>query len=354
MFVSTAAALLLGRMALKDRRIMQELFDITSFKDLKKMLFKAVSFVLAVEAAGAIALAVLYFQKYSFFKSIYFGVFSAISAFCNAGFFLYEDSLASYANDPLILAVFSILIISGGIGFFVLVDIYDAWKEKRLHLSLHSKVVFTATGIILAVSFLFFIIYGSLTFFKGESILYALSNSFFSAASARTAGFNTIDMSVYNGFSKMLLIIFMAIGAAPASTAGGLKVTTLVIIIAFIRSFLKSQSEVVIFKKRISEDIVKKASIIFILFTMLTAAFSAVLILLEIDKYPIDILFETVSAFSTTGLSMNTTPNLSQAGRIVIILAMATGRIGILTLLISVIDVKHPKVRYPEDKILVG
>ncbi|MDR3243430.1 MAG: Trk family potassium uptake protein [Elusimicrobiota bacterium] len=355
MFVSTVAALLLGRMALKDRRIMQELFDITSFKDLKKLLIKAIFFVLAVEGVGVFILTLLYMRHFSFFKALYFGIFSAVSAFCNSGFFPFEDSLTSFDIYPSILAVFTVLIIVGGLGFFVMVDIYDTYKEKRLHLSLHTKVVFSATIVILFVSFLFFFVFADWSFLGGSNLMQTISNSIFMSASARTAGFNTIDMGTVSPFLKFFIIIVMAIGAAPASAAGGLKITTLVIVIAFIRSFVKSEDEVVLFKKRIPDDIVKKASVIFILFVLLLAMFAAVLILFEPDKKPIDLLFETVSAFATCGLSVNLTNTISPQGQVTLIFAMITGRIGILTLLLSIVNTKKRNtIRYPEDKILVG
>jgi trk system potassium uptake protein TrkH len=356
MFVSTAAAIVFGRMSLKDRRIMQELFDITSYKDLKKLLLKAIFFVLAVEGIGAFSLTLLYLQKFSFLKSLYLGIFSSITAFCNSGFALFDDSMISFANSPSILFVFTILIIAGGLGFFVMVDIYDTYKENRLHLSLHTKVVIYATIIIMALSILFFMIEGGSSFFKGKGFFYSISNSIFNAASARTAGFTTIETSAFSEFSKFFIILIMAIGAAPASATGGLKVTTLAIVIAFVRSFVRSDNDVVLFKRRIPEDLVQKAAVIFIVFVLLLAAFTAVLILFEPHKKPIDLLFETVSAFATTGLSINlTTQNLSIGGQWTIIFAMLTGRIGILTLLLSIIKTKKiSRIKYPTERLMAG
>jgi trk system potassium uptake protein TrkH len=247
------------------------------------------------------------------------------------------------------------LIIAGGLGFFVMVDIYDTYKENRLHLSLHTKVVIYATIIIMLLSVLFFLIEGHSSFFAGKGFFYSLSNSIFNAASARTAGFSSIDVNTLSEFSKFFIILIMAIGAAPASTAGGLKITTLATVIAFIRSFVRSDDEVVLFKRRIPEDLVQKAAVIFILFVLLIAVFTAVLILFEPHKKPIDLFFETVSAFATTGLSLNLTQNLSIGGQWTIVFAMLTGRIGILTLLLSIIKTKKiSRVKYPTERVLVG
>jgi trk system potassium uptake protein TrkH len=355
MFVSTVAAILFGKMALKDRRILQELFDITSFQDLKKLLTKTIIFVFAIEILGALLLTIFYLKQFPFLKSAYFGIFTSISAFCNSGFSPFNNSLCDFFYNPAILSVLMVLSIIGGLGFFVMIDIYDTYKEKRLHISLNSKIVLVFSLVILVCSFIFFMVYGENSFFKDEGVLYSVINSLFGAASVRTAGFNTIEMSVYNEFAKMLFVIVMAIGAAPAGTAGGLKVTTLAVVIVFLRSFLKSKEEVTIFNKKIPDDIVQKATVIFVLFVILIAVFSSILILLEPDKDVMDIFFEVVSAFSTTGLSINLTDKLSSYGRIVIILAMIVGRIGILTLLLSVVNSNRKmKLKYPEERILVG
>ncbi|OEG69454.1 hypothetical protein ATZ36_09465 [Candidatus Endomicrobiellum trichonymphae] len=139
MFVSTFITLLFGKIALKDRRIMQDIFDISSFSGLKKLLSKAVFFVLVIEFTGAVVLTFIFLRSFSFLKSIYLGIFYSIAAFCNAGFGFFCDSLAGFANDPVLLYVISVLVLIGGLGFFVIVDIYDTYGEKHLHLWTHTK-----------------------------------------------------------------------------------------------------------------------------------------------------------------------------------------------------------------------
>lgn len=352
MFVSTVVTLLIGRMALKDRRMMQEIFDISSFDDLKKLLYKAVFFVLAIEIAGAVILTVIFMQDFPFLRACYLGTFHSIMAFCNAGFSVFPDSMAAYAASPAMLYSLSALIILGGLGFFVIVDLYDTYKEKRMYLTTHTKVVISLTAVILIIGFLMFFFSedGSRGFF------YSVNNAFFQSVSARTAGFTSIAVGSLGEFSEIILIFLMSVGAAPGSTAGGVKITTLALVFVFLKSMLKADDDFVLFKKRIPADLVKKAVTIFILFFISVAVLSSLLVLIEPDKRSIDVVFEAVSAFGTVGVSTGITPHLSFAGKILTIIAMITGRIGILTVLIVMLtsNKKVKRIRYPEAKILVG
>ncbi|MCL1901933.1 MAG: hypothetical protein FWG51_06025, partial [Firmicutes bacterium] len=154
MFVSTVAALLIGRMALKDRRILQEIFDISSFSGLKKLVLKALLFVLAIEIAGAVVLTGFFLKEYSFLESVYLGIFHAVAAFCNAGFTPFSNSLESYSSSPVLLYTITVMSMLGGLGFFVIVDMYDRFKNKT-QLSLHSKVVLSMMAGIIVAGFLF-------------------------------------------------------------------------------------------------------------------------------------------------------------------------------------------------------
>ncbi|MCL2144339.1 MAG: Trk family potassium uptake protein [Endomicrobia bacterium] len=356
MFVSMAVALLIGKMALKDRRIMQEIFDISSFKDLKKLLIKAVFFVLAIETAGAVILTFIFFREFTFFESCYLGIFHSITAFCNAGFSPFADSLVSFSANPLLLYTIASLIILGGLGFFVIVDVYDAYKEKHVHLSTHTKVVLSMTLGIIVCIFIFFLFSKETGIFKGHGIFYAINNSFFQAVSARTAGFASVPSQLFSEFAEVVLIFFMSIGAAPGSTAGGIKITTLALVFIFVRSMIRADGDFVIFKRRIPEDLVKKALTIFVIFFTAAVLLSAALVLLEPGKRSIDVVFEVVSAFGTVGLSVGITPGLSVGGKILIIFAMIAGRIGVLTILILMLTSGNKKksIKYPEARILVG
>jgi trk system potassium uptake protein TrkH len=355
MFVSTVVALLVGKMSLKDRRILQEVFDISSFSDLKKLLLKALAFVAGIEAAGAAVLTGVFLKEYSFFKALYLGLFHSVSAFCNAGFSPFTNSLEGYSSSPVLLYAIAVMIIFGGLGFFVIVDLYDHFKNKT-QLSLHTKVVLSMTVGIITVSFLFFFFSQEIGFMNGRGVFYAINNSFFQAVSARTAGFNSVPVSLFSEFTETILIFLMSVGAAPGSTAGGLKITTMALVFVFVRSMLKAEEDFVIFKRRIPDDLIKKALVIFVIFVTAVALISTVLVLLETKMRPIDIVFEAVSAFGTVGLSMGVTPGLSVSGKIFIIISMIAGRLGILALLITMLTsvVEHKNIKYPESRILVG
>jgi trk system potassium uptake protein TrkH len=352
MFVSTFITLLFGKIALKDKRMMQDIFDISSFSGLKKLLSKAVSFVLAIEFTGAIILTFIFLRSFSFLKSVYLGIFYSIMAFCNAGFSLFCDSLVRFANNPALLYIVSVLVVIGGLGFFVIVDIYDTYREEHLHLWTHTKVVLFVSSVITFFAFILFLFSDTL---RGHGVFYLINNAFFQAVSARTAGFYFVPVNFFSEFTDVMLLFLMSAGASPGSTAGGIKVTTIALVFVFIRSVLKGDDDFVLFKRRIPAHLVKKALTVFIVFFASIAFFSAILILLESCLNPLAVVFEVVSAFATVGLSLGITADLSVEGKVLIIIAMIAGRIGILTLLILVLDpVKKKSIKYPEARILVG
>jgi trk system potassium uptake protein TrkH len=353
MFVSTFITLLCGKVALKDRRIMQDIFDISSFSGLKKLLSKAVFFVLAIEFTGAVILTFIFLRNFSFLKSAYLGIFYSITAFCNAGFGFFCDSLVRFANDPALLYVISVLVFIGGLGFFVIIDIYDTYREKHLHLWMHTKVVLSVTAAITFFAFILFLFSDTL---RGHGIFYSINNAFFQAVSARTAGFYSVPVNLFSEFTDVMLLFLMSAGASPGSTSGGVKVTTLALVFVFAVSVLRGDDDFVLFKRRIPDDLVKKALAVFIIFFASIAFFSAILILLESCLKPLAIVFEVFSAFATVGLSLGITADLSVEGKVLIIIAMIAGRIGMLTLLILLLDpiAKKKSIKYPEARILVG
>ncbi|MDD5021724.1 MAG: TrkH family potassium uptake protein [Endomicrobiaceae bacterium] len=355
MIVSTGLGLLVGKMTLKDRKIMQELFDIKSFNDLLKLLKKAIVLVLLIEFIGAIFLTFEFSGQYPLPKAIYLGFFHSISAFCNAGFSPFANSLENFSNSPLILYTVGILIVLGGLGFFVLVDIIDRVKGKTNSLTFHSKVILWITAII--------IVLGIISFYFGESItalsnnhMFLFNNSFFQTVSARTAGFNSIPIGTLTTSAAFLIIILMFVGGGPGSTAGGMKITTLALVFVFLRSVLKGNDEYYLAKRNIESDLVKKALSMFIVMLILMSFFTLLLMFVEPQIDAIKVIFESVSAFCTVGLSMGITPELSDLGKITLICAMFVGRIGAVTMLIYLVNLNVSKsnIRYPDGKVLIG
>ncbi|MDR2426939.1 MAG: hypothetical protein LBD46_07185 [Endomicrobium sp.] len=354
MLVSTVVALLIGKISLKDRLILKEIFDVSSFDGLKKITLKALTFILVIETAGAAVLTSIFLKEYSFFKALYLGIFHSVSGFCNAGFSPFANSLENYSSSPVLLYTVAVMVILGGLGFFVIVDLYDHFKNKT-RLSFHSKVVLFMTAVIMAVSFLFFFFYGQTSFMNArEGIGYAINNSFFQAVSSRTAGFNSVPVEWFDEFSEMFLIFLMFIGAAPGSASGGLKITTLVLVFIFVKGVIKSEDSFVLFNRTIPDDLIKKALVIFVIFIAVATFISMMLVFLEDGMRTIDIAFEAASAVGTVGLSKGVTTGLSVYGKIFVIIAMIFGRLGILMLLMSMLDVGYKNVKYPEARILVG
>ncbi|MDR1784592.1 MAG: hypothetical protein LBQ99_02520 [Endomicrobium sp.] len=354
MFVSTVVTMLLGNVTLKDRRIMQDIFDISSFSSLKKLISKAVFFVLSIELFGTLVLTFIFLRDFPFLRAVYFGIFYSVMAFCNAGFSLFDDSLVKFADNSILLYMVSFLIVFGRLGFFVIADIYDTYRERRLHFSTHTKIVLYWSAII---TFFAFILFLFSNVFKGQGVFYSINNAFFQAVSPRTAGFYSVPINLFNEFTCIVLLFLMSIGSSSGGTAGGIKFTTLALTFVFIKSILKSNDEFILFKRRIPVELVRRALAIFIIFFVSIIFFSVFLILLETYINPLAIVFEIVSAFATVGLSLGITADLSFAGKVLIIIAMILGRVGILTIMIFMTNPvarKKKNIRYPESRILVG
>ena len=356
MLVSTGLGILFGKLALKDRKIMQDLFDISSFNDLFKLLEKAILIVLGIELIGAVVMTVGFAKIFPLGKSIYYGIFHSVSAFCNGGFSPFTDSLESFANSPVILYSVVALVVLGSLGFFVLVDIIDNIRGKNIRLTFHSKIILQMTFILIVFGVIAFCVGEFFTLVEQNPVGYVINNSIFQAISSRTAGFNTLPMQGMTTFTAFSIIMLMFIGGGPGSTAGGVKITTLALVFVFIKKVLRDDEYYTLGKKNIEVDIVRKAVLVFILMTVLMTFFILLMLYVEPDIEPLKIIFECVSGFCTVGLSLGITPELSSAGRMLLIAAMFVGRIGAITMLIYMLSRKNSpnSIKYPDDKILIG
>ena len=357
MLVSTGLGLLIGKMALKDRKIMQELFDISSFSELFKLLKKAVLIVLNIELLGAIVLTFGFMKDFPLGKAIYCGIFHSVSAFCNAGFSPFGNSLEGFSSNPTVLYTVVALVVLGGLGFFVLVDVMDKIRGKNIKLTFHSKVILWMTALLIGLGFVAFCAGQACTFINHDSSWgWVVNNSIFQAISSRTAGFNSLPMSTMTTFTAFFLIMLMFIGGGPGSTAGGIKITTLTLVFVFIRSVIKGQDDYVLAKKSMDYDLVRKALLVFILMIVLVVLFITLMLFVEPQLDTLKVIFEAVSGFCTVGLSLGITSQLSVTGRILLILAMFVGRIGAITILIYLMNRKPVanNIKYPEGRILIG
>lgn len=310
------------------------------------------------EGAGAILLAIRFIPRFGIGRGIYFGIFHSVSAFCNAGFDLMGineeySSLVSYVSDPYVNIVICALIILGGLGFLVWRDVWEKrfrWRE----FTLHTKIVLSVTAfLIISGSVLFYILECNASM-KGMDQGTKILASVFGAVTPRTAGFNTVDNAALSSGGKLLSIALMFIGGSPGSTAGGIKTTTIAVLVVYVISMVRNSSGVNMFKRRVSDEVVKKASLVFLINLFLVIV--ATMIIVATTSFNIeDTLVETVSAVSTVGMSVGITRGLGIAGQIACIVLMYIGRTGSMTFALSVMNNQEkPAVKYPEEKIAIG
>lgn len=289
-------------------------------------------------------------------SAIGYSIFHSVSAFCNAGFCLYSDSFTQFQNNLLVNIVMITLIICGGIGFGVLLDIKNnIFKRKQNRaFSLHSKIVISSTIFLIVVGAILIFLFEYKNQFQNLPLKNGLMASVFQSVTTRTAGFNTMNIGKIGYATSLLMMVLMFIGASPGSTGGGIKTTSFAVLILSVWSIIKGREEVEVCNRTISPKVTKKVmSLIAIALTILIAL---ILVLCLSEKFPFEkIIFEAFSAFGTVGLSMGLTPNLTAIGRIAIILLMYFGRVGPLTIAFALGEKKiKTYYHYPEEDIAIG
>ncbi|MGN1130413.1 MAG: TrkH family potassium uptake protein [Ruminococcus sp.] len=358
--IAVAIARLSGRkIGFFQRNLMQESISAHQVGGIVKLTNFIVTVTLAIELLGATVMAPEFCSKYGILKGIWYSVFHSISAFCNAGFDLMGvegeySSLTPFVGSPLINITVMLLIIIGGIGFLTWNDV-KVHKLKFKKYRMQSKVALSVSAflILLPALFLFFVEFSKGDFSNmtlGERILASL----FHSTATRTAGFNTIDMSSLSGPGQLITIVLMLIGGSPGSTAGGLKTTTVMVLLASSISVFNKKSNAHCFGRTISVDIIKTAGTILMMYLVLFLSGSVIICCVE--GLPMnEVLFETASAIGTVGLSMGITPGLGLISRIVLIGLMYFGRVGSLTFIFAAISKTQSSIsRYPQEKITVG
>ena len=375
MTIVTSILVVLGKkVTLKERIVLQESFNLDTFQGMVSFAKKIILGTIFFEGTGAFLLSIKFVPKYGFASGIFKGIFHSISAFCNAGFDIFgSDSLISYSNDWYINIILALLIIIGGLGFIVWVDLLKVIKnsfgkklplrKKFQNLSLHSKLVLTisTTLIIFGWIYIFFSEYdnpatlGNMSF--GEKTL----ASFFQSVTLRTAGFTTINQGDLTYASKLLGIAFMLIGGSSGSTAGGMKTVTIGVVIIAVISVIRAHDSISVFKKSISFNTLQKALTVVVMMIgfllILTIALSFTEKGINYNYEFMDLFYEASSALGTVGLSVGLTPYLSIAGKIIICVGMFIGRLGPVTIAVALAS-KNNSVKnllhYPEEKIFVG
>ncbi|ATO50424.1 TrkH family potassium uptake protein [Brevibacillus laterosporus] len=358
MTLATFFALLMGKkISLKQRLLLQESLNQISIEGVVRLAKMLLIFTGLIELTGGILLTLRFAFDMPFAKALYYGMFHSISNFNNAGFDLMGEfsSLTKYVSDPIVNLTVCALIILGGIGFIVMAEVYGYRETKRL--SLHTKVVLTTTAILIVVGTLAILILE----FTNAKTLQPLSpiGKFFGAlyqsVTARTAGSNTISIGDMRQSSLFFIIVLMFIGASPGSTGGGIKTTTFATLLGAVWAQIKGREDVIFYRQRILPHMIYKSLTVTMIALFIVIVVSMILTITEPGKDFLMILFESVSAFATVGLSMGLTPDLSDIGKIVISLTMFAGRVGPLTIAFALAQRNRKEYfRYPKGKIMIG
>ena len=355
MTLATIVALLVGKkITLKERLVIKEQLNQETMSGLVKLTKYVILSTFLIEGIGALLLSTRFIPLYGVVKGIWFSVFHSISSFCNAGFDLLGDSIVPFVGDYIINLTICALIIMGGLGFTVYIDISRNRKFSRLQL--HTKLVLIITSFLLIVGTIVFFILenGNPLTLQKLSFSEKLLASFFQSVVPRTAGYYSVNFAGLYDTSIFLMIILMFIGGSPGSMAGGIKTTTFGALALTTISVVRGDKDVVAFKKRISYDIINKSLAIIMVGLLLVGMVSFILTITEEADF-LDLLFETTSAFATVGLTTGVTPDLSDFGKVILSLTMYTGRVGPLTMAFAFSRKHiHAKYKYSEGNIIVG
>ena len=357
-FTYSAVFGLRQRVRLEDKLLVSYLMNESDFSRLAQGLKSMISFTVIIELLGAIMLTVGFMAHgTSFSQAAWQGLFHSISAFCNAGFALFSNSLEQFVADPLISLTISSLIILGGLSFPVMMNIRDSIhhrKDPLIKLTLNTRIVLVTSGVLLLTGMILF--YG--IEYRGSMATLPLGTqylaAFFQSVTLRTAGFNTLDFSLFNNSITLVMLGFMFIGGASGSTAGGIKVNTAGVLVATLYSRFLGKKQVLIGKEAIQIDTANNSLFLFFYGIVVVSLGLFILTISESLEF-LDLAFETVSAFATVGLSRGITAQLSPIGRSIIILLMFIGRVGPMTILTALgSNQKDDGIVYPEKELLIG
>jgi trk system potassium uptake protein TrkH len=357
MVLSTFATVLLGgRLALRGEQALEEVLDLATPGSAYELTRFIVFSTLLIEAIGAglLALAFHYHYGYEPLEALWRGVFHAISAFCNAGFSLWSDSLIQFQRDAFVQGVHMILITFGGLGFTVLAALWLRLRGQQGRQSLQTRVVlFTSLVLTFGGALLYALTEWNSSLQDLPSVGEKLMNALFQSVSLRTAGFNTVDFAGLEHATVLMMIIWMFIGASPGSTGGGIKTTTFAVMLAAIPALIRNQPRALLLRRTIPHDIVYRAATIMTLATLVAVLIT--FLLLATHKMPVDkAAFETVSALATVGLSIGATAELDALGKWAIVLTMFIGRVGPVSLALALSTQRQSQISFPEAKIMVG
>lgn len=360
--IAAGIMVLLGkRIGVNNRILIQDSFSLNSLSGIVKFINKVIIGALFVEAIGALMYMTVFVPEFGL-KGIWISVFNSVSAFCNAGMdIIAENSLCDYALNPIVNITTSALIIAGGIGFIVWWDVARIIKDKKKRhfrfLTLHSKIAISVTACLIVsgmIAFLLFEYNNPLTI-QEYSFAEKIEASFFQSVTTRTAGFATIPQENLTDSSAIVSLILMFIGGSPVGTAGGIKTVTFLVLVATAISVIRNRRSANVFGRQIAEEAIRKAVGVFVM-SFCVVAVSTILLSYVTNADFLDVIYETVSATATVGLTRNLTSSLNTSGKLIITIAMFLGRVGPISLAVALNKNKGSEniVSNPVEDIVVG
>ena len=348
-----------NKLGLSDQDLLQSALSRDNQKDLKAYLFKVYKITFSIEALAALVIMTDFIPRFGLGHGIFNSLFLAVSAFCNAGFDLFGVSLINYQSDWIVLSTIMLLIIFGGLGFVVWSDFFDHGLKFKKY-ELHSKIVLVFNGIIILVPAIFYFIFEFTNFGNAGKFTHLpfnekILNALFLSVSPRTAGFNSLDLNNLTSSGKLLTMILMFIGGSTGSTAGGVKVTTIVVVIANLVSLARGKDKIVLFKRRVNNNIVKQSSALVLAYLIITIISTLVICAIEPNVMFESVLFEVISGIDTVGLSLGLSSYACVATKLILTFLMYVGRLGAFSLFDLLLKKsENIYLEKPEGKVLVG
>ncbi len=362
MTLGTFIWIVMGRkIGLKERQLIMIDQNRTNLSGLVKLMKIVLGMAFTIEVVGGFILGTYFLRYYStWYEAYYYGFFHALSAYTNAGFDIFGDSLLSYSHDYFVQAVMIILLVLGAIGFPVLIEVREylitKQNKRNFRFSLYTKLTTTTFFLLLVLGAIGILILENHHFLNGltwhEKFFYSLFNS----VTARNGGFSTMDVSLFMPHTLFFISLLMIVGASPSSVGGGIRTTTFAVVILTLFTFTKGRKEVRVFKRRLDDEDILRSFVVFSAASVLLGTSIILLDAFEGGSFSLmEVIFEVSSAFGTTGLSMGITSSLSDAGKLLITALMFIGRIGLLSLLfIFKREGPKAKITYPSEKIIIG
>jgi trk system potassium uptake protein TrkH len=341
------------RLSLVQRNATREALGQSGSSNIQQLVKDIIVFAVVAQLMGLVLLACRWVPDMGWQQGLFYALFHAISAFNNAGFSLFSNSMVDFVGDPLVIFTLTTLLVFGGLGFTVISDIKRNGRKGFKSLSLHSKIMLMGTFVLLLIGMLLFWLLERNNTLSELPIATQWLASFFQSASARTAGFNSIDISQFSQPALLVMMMLMLIGAGSTSTGGGIKVSTFVVALGATWAFLRQQSHVVLFKRSVAWTMVTKSLAIIVVSFLVLVIAMFLLMITENATFSL-VVFETISAFATVGLSAGLTAELSETGKLIMVVVMVIGRIGPLTLAYMLATSKPTLLKYPEGTLLAG